>query len=135
MARLVLRTKPENASYGSGSGASFLPWLVTPPCPNVPWHCQQPYFMYAALPFSAEAAIAAPWLISAAATPTAAASDNSFKPMFAIPRSARLRPHVDQRGLARLHDLDRALQRSRKVGRILDRSRRPPAHRRRQLGV
>ena len=26
-----------------------------PPCPTVPWHCQQPYLTKSALPFSAEA--------------------------------------------------------------------------------
>ena len=37
MARLLERTKPENASQGSGSGASRLPPLVAiEPCPNVP---------------------------------------------------------------------------------------------------
>ena len=57
IARLVVRTKAENVSSGSGSGASTLPWLVTAePCPAKPWHCQQPYLTKATLPFSAAAA-------------------------------------------------------------------------------
>jgi len=61
IAPLVERTNVENASYESGSGANTLPLLVaTEPCPWVPWHCQQPCFMNAAFPFSADAASALP---------------------------------------------------------------------------
>src|SRR5262245_49345640 len=57
IARLVERTKAENVSHGSGSGASTLPRLVTAdPCPSKPWHCQQPYFWKLALPLTASPA-------------------------------------------------------------------------------
>src|SRR5262245_51867846 len=58
MVRSVVRTNAVNASIGMGSGASFGP--VTPPCAWKPWQAQQPCWIYAALPFSAEAANAPP---------------------------------------------------------------------------
>src|SRR5215831_17551697 len=77
IAPLVERTNAENDSYGSGSGASTLPLLATDPWPCVPWHCQQPYFMKATLPCSADAASAAPSPKSAPAARTASTARNN----------------------------------------------------------
>src|SRR5450759_5088470 len=62
----------DKLSSGSGSGASLGPAL--PPCPKKPWHCQQPFLTKASLPFSADAASAAPPPITVPAASTA--SDN-----------------------------------------------------------
>jgi len=76
VAPLVERTNAENDSNGSGSGASTFPLLATDPWPCVPWHCQQPYFMKATLPCSADAASAAPSPKSAPTARTASAARN-----------------------------------------------------------
>src|SRR3977135_3674564 len=56
MARFEVRTKAVNVSIAMGSGASFGP--VTPPCPWKPRQPQQPCWIYAVLPFFADAATA-----------------------------------------------------------------------------
>src|SRR2546422_5962772 len=73
----VLRTNDESASSGIGSGASFGPAI--PPCAAKPWHCQQPCFTYAALPFSADPAAAAIWLKARPATASASRRTNHIR--------------------------------------------------------
>src|SRR5581483_6589751 len=51
---LLFLTNADIAASGIVFGASCLP--AEPPWPSKPWHCQQPCWMKAALPFSAEAA-------------------------------------------------------------------------------
>ena len=61
IAPLVLRTNDLNASSGNAVSAITLLLLVaTDPWPSKAWHCQQPLATKAFLPFSAEAANAAP---------------------------------------------------------------------------
>src|SRR3954462_6525133 len=52
-----------------------------------------------------------------------------------FPGLARLRPDVNERGLAGFHRRHRLLDRRPELGRILDRSFRPPAHRLRELMI
>src|SRR5947209_6702800 len=79
--------------------------------------------MNAAFPFSAEAANAPPQPKTRPAASTAGSS------------LARLRPDVEQRGLAGFHHRDRFLDRRSELGRILDRPLRPPTHGLRKLVV
>src|SRR5438445_7473934 len=107
IARLVVRTKAENDSHGSGSGASTLPRLVTAePCPSKPWHCQQPYLTKLALPLTASpAASAEPEARAIVPAATAASTTRTNKRVILVflPKSARLRPDVDESRLTRLH--------------------------------
>src|SRR3954471_18951914 len=95
MARFVLRTKAENVSHGSGSGASTLPRLVTAdPCPSKPWHCQQPYFVKLALPLTASpAAKAEPEARATVPAATAASTTRTNERVILI-----LLPKSNQRG-------------------------------------
>src|SRR3954467_15347537 len=120
MARLLLRTNAFIASSGIGFGASFGP--VTPPWPAKPWHCQQPCCTKAFLPFSALPAAAAGFAAKAAR----AAAANRKRIALSL---ARLRPDVEERGLAGLHDLHCFPERRSELRGILDRSLCPPAHR------
>src|SRR5207244_1712846 len=87
----------------------------------------------AALPFSAEAANAPPQLKS---RPAASATGPNPRTTRIDPASlARLRPHIDQRGLAGFHHRDGFLDRRSELRRILDRPLRPPAHRLRELVI
>src|SRR5215470_20177378 len=131
IARLLLRRNATNASAAIGSGASLGP--VTPPCPSVPWHCQQPCCMKATLPFSAEAANAPP-------QPSKRPAANATGPRTRTKRIdetslARLRPDIEQRRLPGLHHGHRLLERRAELGRILDRTLGPPAHGFRELVV
>src|ERR1035437_10112827 len=131
MKRLVPRTKAEKVSNAIGSGASFKP--ATPPCPGTPCHCQQPCWTKAVLPFSAEAANAPPQPSTRPAA--SAASPTTRTQRIDKPPLTRLRPDIDQRRLAGLHDGDRFLDRGPELGRVLDRTLRPPAHGFRQLVI
>src|SRR3954470_21272927 len=91
IAPLVLRTNADIASSGIGLGASFGP--VTPPWPAKPWHCQHPCCTKAFLPFSALPAAAAGFAAKAAR----AAAANRKRIALSL---ARLRPHVEEGGLA-----------------------------------
>src|SRR5262245_44686441 len=130
MVRSVVRTNAVNASIGMGSGASFGP--VTPPCAWKPWQAQQPCWTYATLPFSAEAANAAPQPNTrpGARPPAHSHERNAWTGLL-----PRLGPDIDQRRLAGLHGGDRLLDGGAELGAILDRSFRPPAHRFRQLVI
>src|SRR6185436_499498 len=98
---LELRTKTLNASSGIGFGASVLP--AAPPCPTSPWHCQQPFFMKAALPLAASAASA-----GVVARPRRSNTLSGKRIGLSL---ARLGPHVEERGRPGLHHLDRFTQR------------------------
>src|SRR5262245_716115 len=130
MVRSVVRTNAVNASIGIGSGASFGP--VTPPCAWKPWQAQQPCWTYAALPFSAEAANAAPQPNTRPAASAASPLPRTKRMDRLLPR---LGPDIDQRRLAGLHGGDRLLDGGAELGGILDRPFRPPAHRFRQLVI
>src|SRR5262245_24068033 len=100
---LLERTRAEKPSHGGGSCVSTLLFEVaTEPWPWKPWHCQQPYLVKAALPRAASpAACAGP---ATAAPAVSAASTISICFMALLLRAlARLRPDVDQRGLARFY--------------------------------
>src|SRR5262245_16389606 len=131
MVRSVVRTNAVNASIGMGSGASFGP--VTPPCAWKPWQAQQPCWTYAALPFSADAANAAPQ----PNTRPAASAASPLTRTKRMDRSSlpRLRPDIDERWLTDLHRGDRLLDGGPELGGILDRPLRPPAHRFRKLVI
>src|SRR5262245_64898200 len=89
--------------------------------------------MKAAFPFSAEAANAPLQLKSRPAASTT--GPNARTTRIERPPLARLRPHIDQRGLAGFHHGDRLLDCGSELRRILDRSLRPPAHGLRELVI
>src|SRR3984885_3813387 len=135
MAPLVLRTKDLKASTGSAVRAITLPLLVAiEPSPAKSWHCQQPWWMNAALPLSTSAAKALVCQATAAASPNAAESKTVRRQCIVSP-SARLREHIDQRRLAGLHHGNRFLDRRAEICRIGDRPFRPPSHRLRKLVI
>src|SRR6266545_4912955 len=124
--------KVDIASYGSGSGASFGP-LTGEPCPIVPWHCQQPYFMKFCLPLAASPAASAalePKTARVARPAASAASPTERTRILGTRRmcftSTRLSDGIDQRRLALLDHLDSFLERRSKIFRLGDRALGPP---------
>src|SRR5262245_40142072 len=90
--RVVDRTNAANVSQGIGSGASrFPPLVMIEPCPIVPWHCQQPFSMYAVLPRSADAATEGSSAIRAIAPANTNAKQNRMTVRF-IAVASRHRP-------------------------------------------
>src|SRR5215470_13788244 len=119
--------KDDIASSGIGSGASFGP-VTGEPCPSVPWHCQQPYFMKFSLPLAASAASAAP---EPRARPAASAARPRERTTVLRTRrmcftSTRLSNGIDERRLALLDHLDGFLERRPEILRIGDRAFGPP---------
>src|SRR5262245_17390001 len=125
--------KADMASSGIGSGASFGP-LTGEPCPIVPWHCQQPYFMKFCLPLAASpAASAAPEPKAARVMRPAASAASPRERRTRVLRtrricftSTRLGNGIDERRLALLDHLDGFLERRPEVLRIGDRALGPP---------
>src|SRR4051794_474117 len=125
--------KDDIASYGSGSGASFGP-VTGEPCPIVPWHCQQPYFMKFCLPLAASPAA------SAALDPRVRPAASAASPRERATRerrrllrtrrmcftSTRLGNGIDERRLALLDHFDGFLERRSEVLWIGDRALGPP---------
>src|SRR5262249_61570052 len=103
---------------------------------------QQPCWILAVLPSSAEAANAPPPPEKPPKRPpksrpaaSAAAGPNPRTKPIDRPPLARLGPDIDQRGLAGFHHGNRFLDHGPELRRILDRPFRPPAHRLRKLVV
>src|SRR5215831_7798574 len=132
--------KADIASSGIGSGASFGP-VTGEPCPIVPWHCQQPYFMKFCLPLAASPAASAAPEPKAARVVRPAASAASPRGRTRGPTrertrvlrtrrmcftSTRLGNGIDERRLALLDHLDGFLERRPEVLRIGDRALGPP---------
>src|SRR5690242_266186 len=116
-----------NAGNGIGS-SSFGP--AAPPCPAKPWHWKQPtvsnsFFPFAALPAGAFCASAADKPTTPERTPAPSIQTN----LLTVPPSTRLRHDVDERGLAALHNFERAGDRRTQIGRVVDRPLRIDAHR------
>src|SRR5262245_46440194 len=120
--------KLDIASSGIGSGASFGP-VTGEPCPTVPWHCQQPYFMKFSLPLAASPAASAA-LDPRAARPAASAASPRVRKLLRTRRmcftSTRLGNGIDERWLALLDHLDGFLERRPEILRIGDRALGPP---------
>src|SRR5258708_4073742 len=123
--------KDDIASSGIGSGASFGP-LTGEPCPTVPWHCQQPYFMKFSLPLAESPAASAALEPKAArvARPAASAASPRVRRLLRTRRmcftSTRLGNGIDERRLALLDHFDGFLKRRPEVLRIGDRALGPP---------
>src|SRR5262245_58228586 len=115
------------ASSGIGSGASFGP-VTGEPCPCVPWHCQQPYFMKFCLPLAASPAASA--ALEVRAKPAASATSPRERRLLRTRRmcftSTGLSNGIDERRLALLDHLDGFLERRPEILRIGDRALGPP---------
>src|SRR6185369_16367437 len=85
------------------------------PCPTVPWHSKQPFFMKMRLPLSALP-------VASCAKAADASTIAARRIVFMASSLAGLRNYVDQRGLATLHHCDGVLDRGTQILRIGDRT-------------